>query len=123
MAVLVPPGKYKLTRTVEITSSNVVLRGAGVSAKIGSRPLLTGAWDVPRVAREACGKATVQPALHESSRTRGGLDSKGDEITVKRLGLPCPPLQSLRTTLYFPKPLAAIYGNKEEWAMGGTFLT
>lgn len=30
VAVLVPPGKYRLTRTVEITSSNVVLRGAGV---------------------------------------------------------------------------------------------
>lgn len=59
VAVLVPPGKYRLTRTVEITSSNVVLRGAG----------------------------------------------------------------SGRTTLYFPKPLAAIYGNKEEWALGGTFLS
>ncbi|KAL4458886.1 hypothetical protein ABPG75_013751 [Micractinium tetrahymenae] len=59
VAVLVPPGKYKLTRTIEITSSNMVLQGAGPG----------------------------------------------------------------RTTLYFPKPLAAIYGNQQKWALGGTFLT
>lgn len=28
-----------------------------------------------------------------------------------------------RTTLYFPKPLSAVYGKRLEWATGGTFIT
>ena len=31
-------------------------------------------------------------------------------------------MQPGQTTLYFPKPLSAIYGNKEKWATGGAFL-
>lgn len=33
------------------------------------------------------------------------------------------PVQAGRTTLYYPKSLSAIYGNKEEWAVSGSFLT
>ncbi|KAL4422481.1 hypothetical protein ABPG75_008678 [Micractinium tetrahymenae] len=59
VAVLVPKGRYRITQTLVIGQSNVVLRGEGPGA----------------------------------------------------------------TTLYFPKPLAAVYGTGTVWAFGGTWLT
>lgn len=93
MAVYLPAGTYLITQSIEITKSNIVLRGAGV------RDL--AAWQHRMQGCCACGARSVL-----------GSHSK----------IALPSLQPGKTKLYMPKPLSAIYGSRREWSFGGGFV-
>lgn len=55
---------------------------------------------------------------HRLARTRCGWPTDLADIHAH----PLHPVQIGKTTLWFPKGLAAIYGTKKQWATGGAFL-
>lgn len=100
--VYLPAGRYRITQTLEILQSNVVMRGDGVREG-------TGALRAPR------GRAW--PAAVDAARS----------CSCTPLPLPSspPPLngsQAGKTALFFPKGLQGVYGNKVKWAVSGGFI-
>ena len=106
VAVLIPPGTYEIRQTVEISGSNVVLRGSGVS------------------------KRHSRLAVHEEAGGRDGAGDSGCRICCRLFVLSsthssrahCPHPQVGQTTLYVPVGLQAVYGSARAWEFGGGFL-
>ena len=106
MAVLIPPGTYEIRQTVEISGSNVVLRGSGVS------------------------KRHSRLAVHEEAEAGGmvWVTLAGVCCLLFVLSLThslrahCPHPQVGQTTLYIPVGLQAVYGSARAWEFGGGFL-
>ena len=102
VAVTLPPGRFRLTQYIELTQSNVAVRGAGVRRT-----------RAPAASAQAHGAMFCPPGSLVAGR-------------ATRLSCPtsCPTAAQVdRTVLYFPKPLSSVYGNQMAWSYMGGFLT
>jgi hypothetical protein len=114
VAVLLPAGTYRVTKMIEIKQSNVVLRGEGVShvlyaslCKVLLLLLLLQQLRPPCWPHRQCSAALLSANVPPPGLLR------------------CLPacLQVDTTTLYFPRSLQSVYGNKMAWSYMGGFLT
>ena len=123
VVVYLPPGRFKITQSLEISQSNVVLRGAGVRLWTQVAPL----WR-PAVAGGGGGRerdaGRQQEARIADQRGAPSAAPRQPALLCQNSVLPSPPSlgQAARTTLWMPKGLQAIYGNRDTWATGGAFL-
>lgn len=128
VAVLVPKGRYRITQKIVIEQSNVVLRGEGVSA-----PARRGGASCCEGLSSHGPEALVQ-ALLPRRQPCLLIPTASCACTMRSCSLfdsshRAPParlparLQPGATTLYYPKPLASVYGTGTVWAFGGTWLT
>ena len=117
VAVLLPAGTYRLTQMLEIRQSNVVVRGEGVSC------VLQLHWDSSVHKLLPPQKQLLWPRVVHGGCTFNALPCA--MVLTRPSVMPCLPacLQVDTTTIYFPKSLQSLYGNKMAWSYMGGFLT